>query len=645
MKRIVLGTIGVLFSLSSIAQLENHLKNRNGEERTFFRVTNNNSQNGGLLMGIRGGNANNGNPGFIKLRENRHLFFSTNNIERVRILRTGQFGIGTPAPTEQLDVNGNARFRSIILGSNDFITTHDSTGTLHQIPFTGDNNDVLLGDGTFAPMSGGDGPDLDWQIAGDNMYAIPTGNVSVGSLPSGVIKFSATDNTDVVRAAGSFRKVASAGQIGVPLGLQASVNDHHGFGSGANFVANSDEPLSNSTGVVGIAVSDGGNSVIAIAGNTVGSVANLSVGVRGVATAASPVQYAMEANSGAGPSNAVNFNVGIRTNAFGNNVATNSSNYGVFATANYGTATTTNVGVLGRALFPPSGVFATPNVNYGILGFADNSGVVNRAGFFNGDLEYTGILVCPSDAKLKNKMEMLDEGVMDLIGQLVPRSYEFRHDIPDFNLPKGKQYGFIAEEIESVMPECVYQSARPEVLDDKGEVLYEEFKYKSVSYMGLIPILTKAIQEQQEMIEAQDIEIEKLKNSKSGKSADSDNEIQELKREMEILKELIAEKDDAMNINTIEMWLDGEGKAIFLGQNEPNPFQETTSISYFIPDNIQNARIEIYDLAGKLLKREALASGKGIVKVHAANLNNGTLTYTIIADGEVVVSKKMLLAK
>jgi hypothetical protein len=83
--------------------------------------------------------------------------------------------------------------------------------------------------------------------------------------------------------------------------------------------------------------------------------------------------------------------------------------------------------------------------------------------------------------------------------------------------------------------------------------------------------------------------------------------------------------------------------AITLGQNIPNPFDEETVISYFIPDNVLQAEISFYNFKGKLIKKVPLAGrGEGDLTVHASGLSNGTYTYSIIADGIVIDTKKMV---
>ena len=55
--------------------------------------------------------------------------------------------------------------------------------------------------------------------------------------------------------------------------------------------------------------------------------------------------------------------------------------------------------------------------------------------------------------------------------------------------------------------------------------------------------------------------------------------------------------------------------AIVLNQNDPNPFAEETDITYYLPDNVNNAKIMFYDNNGKIIKSAEL-EGKG--KRHAA---------------------------
>jgi ABC-type Fe3+-citrate transport system substrate-binding protein len=94
--------------------------------------------------------------------------------------------------------------------------------------------------------------------------------------------------------------------------------------------------------------------------------------------------------------------------------------------------------------------------------------------------------------------------------QLNPVSYEKKNSLTssDYSV---KENGFIAQELQKVMPTLVVEGA------DKDKLL-------SVNYTAIIPVLTKAIQEQQKAIQEQKKAIQ-----------DQQNQISELKKMVELL--------------------------------------------------------------------------------------------------------------
>jgi hypothetical protein len=58
------------------------------------------------------------------------------------------------------------------------------------------------------------------------------------------------------------------------------------------------------------------------------------------------------------------------------------------------------------------------------------------------------------------------------------------------NLPQTKQYGFLAQNLQLLFPELV------QTVVDKSKGQDQLFEYKTVNYLGMIPILTKALQEE-----------------------------------------------------------------------------------------------------------------------------------------------------
>lgn len=83
---------------------------------------------------------------------------------------------------------------------------------------------------------------------------------------------------------------------------------------------------------------------------------------------------------------------------------------------------------------------------------------------------------------------------------------------------------------------------------------------------------------------------------------------------------------------------------IVLKQNTPNPFSNQTAISYFIPDHIRQAQIVVYDEKGTLINLfDIKTRGEGSTLFAAPLLRRGIFTYGIIADGKLIVSKKMMV--
>lgn len=82
---------------------------------------------------------------------------------------------------------------------------------------------------------------------------------------------------------------------------------------------------------------------------------------------------------------------------------------------------------------------------------------------------------------------------------------------------------------------------------------------------------------------------------------------------------------------------------VVLEQNVPNPFAEQTTISYNIPTTVTRAQIVFFDLSGQIIKSvEISEKGTGQLNVFASDLSSGIYTYSLIADGVAIETKKMV---
>jgi len=106
-----------------------------------------------------------------------------------------------------------------------------------------------------------------------------------------------------------------------------------------------------------------------------------------------------------------------------------------------------------------------------------------------------------SDRRFKENIKNL-EPQLDIIKKLKPRRFDWKKDSPNYEdrFDKVKnQPGFIAQEVEDLIPNMVIKDQTPE-------------GYMTLNSSDLIPILVKATQEQQEIIESLTKRIEDLEN-------------------------------------------------------------------------------------------------------------------------------------
>ena len=109
-----------------------------------------------------------------------------------------------------------------------------------------------------------------------------------------------------------------------------------------------------------------------------------------------------------------------------------------------------------------------------------------------------------SDARLKRDVSTLS-GSLDKVLSLRGVTYSFKEDNPAGLNLSGRRIGFIAQEVETVLPEVVRDAdvqASDGVTDGRTETPTDVSSIKTVSYSEMVPVLVEAIKEQQALIEA-----------------------------------------------------------------------------------------------------------------------------------------------
>ncbi|MDA9987031.1 tail fiber domain-containing protein, partial [Crocinitomicaceae bacterium] len=183
---------------------------------------------------------------------------------------------------------------------------------------------------------------------------------------------------------------------------------------------------------------------------------------------------------------------GINTAASGGSIFGSNTNASNGYAGIEGSTQGTSAGVRGMHM-------ATSGYGIGIHG-TTNSVAAAWAGLFQGDVGSTTGYFIASDFRWKKNIEPINS-VMDKVMNLQVKSYQMRsEEFPGMRFdPSRMEFGFIAQELNEVFPEIVHQKAIPNPLEQntiKENTSMVE-GYYTVNYISLIPILTKAIQEQQ----------------------------------------------------------------------------------------------------------------------------------------------------
>jgi hypothetical protein len=231
-----------------------------------------------------------------------------------------------------------------------------------------------------------------------------------------------------------------------------------------------------------------------------------------------------------------------------------------------------------------------------------------------------------SDGKFKTNVDGVEDA-LKIINQLKPKTYFFdTANVYGMNFQSARQYGFIAQDLEKILPELVTSASKAADVDSSGNIIHQAVTYKAVYYTELIAILTKGIQEQQKTLEKQDSINTSLQH-----------QIEQLSGHAQPLNSNPANTASVIDVNL------KDGQSVVLDQNVPNPFAEQTTVNYFLPENVVKAQMLFYNSNGKLIQSVGLnKKGQGSINVFANDLSNGVYTYTLVVDGKIAETKRMV---
>lgn len=120
--------------------------------------------------------------------------------------------------------------------------------------------------------------------------------------------------------------------------------------------------------------------------------------------------------------------------------------------------------------------------------------------------------------------------------------------------------------------------------------------------------------------------------------------IKELKTELDDLKETVASSgtrkvNAATNIatNTLD---EGWGS---ISQNTPNPFTGQSTVRVSVPDDASDAYVDILTLNGASVKRIPVSNGLSEVSLSSFEFAPGTYLYTLVVNGKVSETRRMIV--
>ena len=214
-----------------------------------------------------------------------------------------------------------------------------------------------------------------------------------------------------------------------------------------------------------------------------------------------------------------------------------------------------------------------------------------------------GFTVSSTRKMKKNIKKVNGDGILSRIAKVPVTTYDWKESVLKTDaLPRENVIGLIAEEFHTV---------------------FERGSENEISGQEIQMALWLAVQE-----------LTKESKIKGQELQDKQSQIDLLFEEVNELKKVIENNNSDIVLIS---------KTATINQNHPNPFGANTMISYNVPQGVNSAQIQIFDMSGVMIKQIELTDvGYGTLSLEADQLSSGTYTYSFIIDGQIQETKTMV---
>jgi hypothetical protein len=416
--------------------------------------------------------------------------------ERMRIDNAGNVGIGTSSPAAKLDVSGKAKFTGVEIGVGEEYTSNIYFEGGFKYRATGFGTVIGASSGaiTFSNTASSGSAGASATVT-ERMRIDSAGNVGIGTTSPAAKIHASGDIGDMLRldrantgAVGNqvaFRH-SNAGTLTETAAINAISTANADTGTLAFYTkptggSNTERLRITSAGNVGIGTSSPGFK-LHVRGPD--ATANLVVGNTSEDTRLEVLTYqddkvVLRANDTSNTARTLAFETGTSERA-------RITSGGDFIVTGSG-ANTSGTGWAGFQVAPVGGVSISRNGS-NVLAFFHTSNAGGTSGSPVGTVSITTTATTyatSSDYRLKHDIQPMT-GALAKVQQLKPVTYKWNAD-------DSESQGFIAHELQEVVPECV--TGEKDAVDAEGKP-----QYQGIDTSFLVATLTAAIQEQQAII-------------------------------------------------------------------------------------------------------------------------------------------------